>query len=628
MLDVMRFWLDRGLDGFRCDAVPYLIEREGTSGENLPETHTILREFRRVVDLEYGGDRVLLAEANQWPEDVRPYFGDGDEFHMAFHFPLMPRLYMAIRREDRLPITDIFTHTPPIPPACQWCLFLRNHDELTLEMVTNEERDYMYYAYASDPQMKLNLGIRRRLAPLLDNDRRRIELLNCLLLTLPGSPIVYYGDEIGMGDNVYLGDRNGVRTPMQWSARPQRRLLHRRGRPALPAGGHRSRLRLPGGERRRAGERSPGHCSTRCGGSSPRAGASAAFGRGSIEFLRPRNQSVLAYLRRWQDDTLLIVANLSGRSQPVELDLAALDGLVPVEMLGDTRFPPIRREPYFLSLGPHGYYWLTAAGSPAPSRALRHRGLGDLMDGPAVPPDVLADWIAGQRWFAAKSRRVVAVAAEDGIRLGGGTLWLLRIALDDGSRARYAVPLRDGRRARRRPRRSDASVGRCSALIATGGRAPGACGELRGTPTSAFPADLAAGAAPRRLGGEQSNTSVVFGERLILKHFRRLQVGPNPEIEITRFLTERTTFRHTPRLCGSLAYHDAEGEWAVAITQELVTDARDGWRFLLDRLAAGDAALPALERLGRITAELHRRARPPTARRRPRWRPSPSRLPT
>src|SRR6266550_4595317 len=216
MLDVMRVWLDRGLDGFRCDAVPYLIEREGTSCENLPETHAILKEFRRVIDAEYDG-RVLLAEANQWPEDVRPYFAEGDEFHMAFHFPLMPRLYMGVRREDRLPITDIFTHTPSIPPACQWCLFLRNHDELTLEMVTNEERDYMYYAYASDPRMKLNLGIRRRLAPLMDNDRRRIELLNCLLFTLPGSPVLYYGDEIGMGDNIHLGDRDGVRTPMQWT---------------------------------------------------------------------------------------------------------------------------------------------------------------------------------------------------------------------------------------------------------------------------------------------------------------------------------------------------------------------------------------------------------------------------
>ncbi len=361
MLDVMRFWLDRGLDGFRCDAVPYLIEREGTNGENLPETHAVLREFRAVIDREYGGERVLLAEANQWPEDVRPYFGDGDEFHMAFHFPLMPRLYLGIRREDRLPITDIFTHTPPIPPACQWCLFLRNHDELTLEMVTSEERDYMYYAYASDPQMKLNLGIRRRLAPLMDNDRHRIELLNCLLLTLPGSPIVYYGDELGMGDNVHLGDRNGVRTPMQWSddrnagfstADPAQLYL-----PVITDPVYSYQAVNVAAQERLA--TSPLNTLRRLIAARRR---SPAFGRGSIEFLKPRNQSVLAYLRCWQDDTVLIVANLSGRPQPVELNLTALEGAVPVEMLGDTRFPPIGREPYFLSLGPHGFYWLRLQG--------------------------------------------------------------------------------------------------------------------------------------------------------------------------------------------------------------------------------------------------------------------------
>jgi len=355
MLDVMRFWLDRGLDGFRCDAVPYLIEREGTSCENLPETHAILKEFRRVIDAEYSG-RVLLAEANQWPEDVRPYFGEGDEFHMAFHFPLMPRLYMGVRREDRLPITDIFTHTPAIPPHCQWCLFLRNHDELTLEMVTNEERDYMYYAYASDPSMKLNLGIRRRLAPLMDNDRRRIELLNCLLLTLPGSPIVYYGDEIGMGDNVYLGDRNGVRTPMQWSddrnagfssADPGALYLPVVTDPAY----HYQAVNVAAQEKDAASLLNTMRRLITVRKRSP------VFGRGTIEFLRPRNQAVLAYLRAWRDETLLIVANLSARTQPVELDLAAHEGSIPVEMLGGSRFPAIGRAPYFLSLGPHGYCW-------------------------------------------------------------------------------------------------------------------------------------------------------------------------------------------------------------------------------------------------------------------------------
>ncbi len=369
MLDVMRFWLDRGLDGFRCDAVPYLVEREGTSCENLPETHAICKEFRAVIDREYGGDRVLLGEANQWPEDVRPYFGNGDEFHMAFHFPLMPRLYMAVRREERLPILDIFTHTPAIPPNCQWCLFLRNHDELTLEMVTNEERDYMYYAYASDPHMKLNLGIRRRLAPLLANDRRRIELLNGLLLTLPGSPIIYYGDEIGMGDNIYLGDRNGVRTPMQWS----------RDRNAGFSTAEEGRLYLPVITDPVYGYQAVNVAAQRSTPSSllntmrrliATRKRSSAFGRGTIEFLRPRNTAVLAFLREYREERMLVVANLSERSQPVELDLARHRGATPFELLGDTRFPPIGETPYFLSLGPHGFYWFRL--DPATSAPRRY----------------------------------------------------------------------------------------------------------------------------------------------------------------------------------------------------------------------------------------------------------------
>lgn len=355
MLDVMSFWLDQGLDGFRCDAVPYLFEREGTICENLPETHTYLKEVRKRIDESYRG-RVLLAEANQWPADVRPYFGDGDEFHMAFHFPLMPRLFMGVGSEDWHPIVDMFTHTPPIPENCQWCLFLRNHDELTLEMCSGEERDYMYFAYARDPQMRRNIGIARRLAPLLENDRRKIELLNSLVFTLPGSPIVYYGDEIGMGDNVHLGDRNGVRTPMQWTA-------DRNGgfSKADPA-----KLYLPSisdsvygyqainVETQRQSPHSLLHWMKQMIAVRKQ---HPAFGRGTVVFLRPRTDKVLAYLREYRGETILLVHNLAGSAQAVELDLANYQGAVPIELFGDSRFPMIEPQPYALSLAPYGFYW-------------------------------------------------------------------------------------------------------------------------------------------------------------------------------------------------------------------------------------------------------------------------------
>jgi maltose alpha-D-glucosyltransferase/alpha-amylase len=357
MLDILAFWLDQGLDGFRCDAVPYLFEREGTICENLPETHAYLREVRKRIDQQYQG-RILLAEANQWPADVRPYFGSGDEFHMAFHFPLMPRLFMGLRSEDWRPILDMFTHTPPIPDNCQWCVFLRNHDELTLEMCSGEERDYMYYAYGRDPQMRRNIGIARRLAPLLDNDRRKIELLNSLVFTLPGSPIVYYGDEIGMGDNIHLGDRNGVRTPMQWSA-------DRNGGFSKADG---AALYLPliadsvfgyqsvSVEAQLQTPHSLLHWMRRLIAIRKRY---QAFGRGTIRFLRPRNEKVLAYLRQYGETVLLLVHNLAASAQAVELDLAQFSGVTPVELFGDSRFPPVRNQPYVLSLAPYGYYWFT-----------------------------------------------------------------------------------------------------------------------------------------------------------------------------------------------------------------------------------------------------------------------------
>ncbi len=360
MLDVLSFWLDQGLDGFRCDAVPYLFEREGTICENLPETHEYLKEVRRRIDEMYQG-RILLAEANQWPVDVRPYFGNGDEFHMAFHFPLMPRLFMGVRSEDWHPIVDMFTHTPPIPDNCQWCLFLRNHDELTLEMCSGEERDYMYYAYGRDPQTRRNIGIARRLAPLLDNDRRKIELLNSLVFTLPGSPIIYYGDEIGMGDNVYLGDRNGVRTPMQWTA--DRNGGFSKADPSalyLPLiGDARFGYQTVNVEVQQQTSHSLLHWMRRLIAVRKR---HRAFGRGTIEFLHPRNEKVLAYLRRHEDEVLLLVHNLAGSAQAVELDLRRFAGAVPIELFGEARFPDIGTGPYMLSLAPYGYYWFLLQG--------------------------------------------------------------------------------------------------------------------------------------------------------------------------------------------------------------------------------------------------------------------------
>ena len=355
MWNVMKFWLDMGVDGFRVDAVPYLIEREGTSCENLPETHEVLKFLRRRLD-EHFEDKVLLAEANQWPTDVRAYFGDGDEFHMAFHFPLMPRVFMAVELEDRKPLVEIMEQTPPIPETCQWATFLRNHDELTLEMVSQDERDYMYDMYAKDPTARINLGIRRRLSPLMENDRRRIELLNGLLLSLPGCPIIYYGDEIGMGDNIFLGDRNGVRTPMQWSggwntgfstADPEQLFL-----PVIsnPLYGYQA-INVES-------QRRSAHSLLSWVKKILRLWKSTAvFSSGTIEFVNPANHRILAYLRQKDEETVLVVNNLSRTAQAVELDLRRFKGAIPIEMFGGNPFPRVGDLPYLLTLGPYHFFW-------------------------------------------------------------------------------------------------------------------------------------------------------------------------------------------------------------------------------------------------------------------------------
>ena len=355
MWEIMRFWLDMGVDGFRLDAVPYLVEREGTSCENLPETHAIIKEVRKRLDQFYPG-RMLLAEANQWPADVRAYFGDGDEFHTAFHFPLMPRMFMAVKLEDRKPIIEILDQTPAIPENCQWCIFLRNHDELTLEMVTDVERDYMYDEYATDKTMRINLGIRRRLAPMMENDRRRIELLNGLLMSMPGTPIVYYGDEIGMGDNIYLGDRNGVRTPMQWNG----------GTNAGFSFADPERLYSPLISNSVYGYQVVNVDSQRRFSHSLLSWMKAliktrnsyrVFSRGTMEFFRPSNHRVLAYIRELGNEKILVVNNLSSSAQAVELDVQRYKGYIPIEMFGRNLFPRFGDLPYLLTLGPYQFYW-------------------------------------------------------------------------------------------------------------------------------------------------------------------------------------------------------------------------------------------------------------------------------
>jgi len=630
---VLDFWLDMGIDGVRLDAVPYLFEREGTTCENLPETHAFLREMRAHIDARYG-DRMLLAEANQWPEDAVAYFGRGDECNMAFHFPLMPRLFMSIRMEDRFPVTDIIAQTPPIPESSQWALFLRNHDELTLEMVTDEERDFMYRAYTQDPEARINLGIRRRLAPLLSNNRRRIELMNALLFSLPGTPVVYYGDEIGMGDNIYLGDRDGVRTPMQWS----------NDRNAGFSRATRQRLYLPvisdaeyhyeavNVEAQKANPQSLLAFMKRLIQLRKR---HSAFGRGTLEMLHPENRKVLAFVRRHGDEVILVVANLSRFVQFAELDLAAFDGLVPVEMFGGAEFPRIFNRRYFLSLGPHAWYWFSL--QPQRVEAPRTPTAADRLDVPEVMladswtelfepggdgqlAEVLPSYVAVQRWFGAKTRRIKSAALKDSIQIpyaqGMAQLSLVDVQYTDGGEGdTYLLPLAvaRGERAEEVWRRAPhAVVARlrgaegeavlydclvetsfCDALltaIARRRRFRSGRRLVAGTPTRVlrqhWREDTPVHAAPS--AAEQSNNSVIFGEQLILKLYRRLEAGENPDLEIGRFLTEHTRFRNLAQVAGALEYRDDQGAGGgsangteavtLAVLQAYVPNQGDAWQ--------------------------------------------------
>lgn len=646
LLRIVDFWFRAGVDGMRLDAVPYLYEREGTNCENLPETHAFLKELRSHVEERFS-DKMLLAEANQWPDDAVDYLGDGDECHMAFHFPLMPRLFMATRMEDRHPIVDILEQTPQIPDNCQWAIFLRNHDELTLEMVTDEERDYMYRTYAHDSQMRINLGIRRRLAPLLENDRRKIELLNGLIMSLPGTPIIYYGDEIGMGDNFYLGDRNGVRTPMQWS--PDRNAGFSATNP--------QRLFLPvvidpefhyetiNAEAQQANSSSLLWWMKRLISVRKQYGA---FSHGSLELLYPENGKVLAFIREDENTKILVAANLSKYTQALELDLSSCVGMRPVEMFGRAKFPIITENPYVLTLAPNAFHWFVL--EPENAEALTPT---ESMIPQSVPSmnisgsweriftgrsrveleSVLLSYVRQRRWFRGKAKTIRSSQIMDVIDVphsgsASGKVVLLRIEYTDGEPETYVVPMAfapgtagelleqtapqamiarliapsaKGRRIASEEVEASGMLHEALAderfmtalldAISRRRRYQGQAGELVGTVTTDFRnirgVSDDSNFAPLILRAEQSNTSIAYGDRLILKLFRRMEEGPNPDYEIGRYLTEHTSFQQIAPVAGAIEYRQPGKESAIAaILQRFVVNQGDAWSFTLDEVTA------------------------------------------
>jgi maltose alpha-D-glucosyltransferase/alpha-amylase len=617
IVQVMRRWVDYGVDGFRLDAIPYLCEREGTSCENLPETHDVIKRLRAELDA-YAPGTMLLAEANQWPEDVSSYFGDGDECHMAYHFPLMPRIYMAIGQEDRFPITDILRQTPDIPANCQWALFLRNHDELTLEMVTDVERDYLWSTYAVDPRARLNLGIRRRLAPLMENDRRKIELMTSLLLSLPGTPILYYGDELGMGDNIYLGDRNGVRTPMQWT--PDRNGGFSRCDPAKlflppnmdPVYGYQavnveaqSRIlsSLLSWTKRMIAVRK----------------TSQTFGRGSLTFVRPSNRAVLAYLREYDGEQLLCVANLSRSAQSAELDLSAWQGRVPEEIVGRTRFKQISDQSYVVTLAPYGFFWLKLC-EPLPRTAgdkvpyvpewvtlVFSEGWASLSKGrtrQVFEHDVLPPFLTSRRWFAQKDSKNFSAGLHSIVPLGGDEESVIAfVDVTAGTTtARYSLPL--AVRWARFDRTSEAAKPATVAPVRRANREgvlveaiadPNLIGstvrrihENASVKTAvleiSFRASRRFAESPLRptddlqaVNGEQSNSTILIDNAYVLKFYRRVPSGPNPEFEAGYFLTDVVNFPNSPALLGTVELLENGERRSLAVMHEYLENQGDAW---------------------------------------------------
>ena len=638
VLGVLDFWLDMGVDGLRLDAVPYLYEEQGTMCENLPATHDFLKKLRARMDAKYQ-DRVFIAEANQWPEDAVAYFGDGDECHMSFHFPLMPRLFMALRQENRFPVLDILDQTPEIPEGTAWAIFLRNHDELTLEMVTDEERDYMYYVYAHDPRMRVNVGIRRRLAPLLGNNRREMELMNGLLLSLPGTPVIYYGDEIGMGDNIYLGDRNGVRTPMQWSgdrnagfseANPQSLYFPVITDPQY----HYESVNVA------VQRENPNSLWWFMKRALALRKSLEELSRGDFEVVVSDNPKVLTYLRRLGDRAVLVVANLSRHVQPVSMELDGFAGLHPVEVMGRTGFPPITDAPYMLSVGPHDIYWfsLTPVGERVdegrPLITLRSGGPEGVWRARGQLQRVLVTDIVRRRWFRSKAQTIRDSELVDIVEMpgSGARLVFLRLEYLDARPETYviALALARGEEADRvlaeRPEVvvADVTGPDGEAILLDAMSMPDVPRELlgvaagrrkvKGRRVTISGVKLEGSKKLRSIGDdvpvrtaetEQTNTSVFFDDQLMMKLFRKIEAGRNPEVELGRFLTEHRSFQNTPRARGLVVAEIGGEVSALVFLQDFVVSQRNMFDHTFD------GAVLALETLLASPTPL---SKPPRAR--------------
>ncbi len=622
---VIDFWFSLGIDGLRLDAVPYLFEKEGTNCENLKETHDFLKKLRAHVDSHFQ-DKMLLAEANQWPEDAVSYMGNGDECHMAFHFPLMPRMFMSIQMEDNFPILDILKSTPDIPINCQWAVFLRNHDELTLEMVTDEERDYMYRVYAKDTQAKINLGIRRRLAPLLANNRRKIELMNILLFSMPGTPIIYYGDEIGMGDNYYLGDRNGVRTPMQWSsdknggfsdAHPHRLYLPVIIDPEY----HYESLNVQNQDTSFSSllwwMRTVISMRKRF----------LAFSRGTFEFIVVDNPKVIAFIRKYEDEQLLIIVNLSRFSQVAELTLSKYEGLFPEEIFGRSKFPEIHETPYLITIGSYGYYWLQLKKSqkeitPTKQKPMRFtvkNSWEEVFSGTLLremEEKVLPAYLIRCRWFGAKAKRINKVVVMESLRIfesdSNSSLLILRVEYLEGGEDLYLLPVSFDVKGIQQESEiitgsvlAYVNVGSSEGILFDGthneavhrallqmiisrGKISGEHGELYGLPGKKLKPILDTINEPiisKPLKLEQSNSSIIYNDAFILKLYRRLEEGTNPELDVLRFIDEMTGYENIPPFAGSLEYSDKSGaKMTAGILQGFVENSGNAWNYFIDMI--------------------------------------------